>query len=101
MKRDVVLEKIRRAEPSLRALGVAGAALFGSLSRGDDRVDSDIDIAVRPAPGKTISAMALISIHGILGDQFDRATDIDVVVLPSVDPRLNAAIAKDAVIAFQ
>jgi uncharacterized protein len=34
----------------LRAHGVARAALFGSVARGDDRPDSDIDIMIELDP---------------------------------------------------
>ena len=36
MEKDAVLAKLRDAEPELRARGVARAALFGSVARGDD-----------------------------------------------------------------
>src|SRR5439155_25881246 len=100
MRRDQALEKIRRVEPSLRALGVDSAALFGSLARGDDDEGSDIDIALRPAPGRTIAARTLISIHGVLGDEFEYAAPIDVVVLPARNPNLNDASERDGVRAF-
>ena len=50
MKRDEVLRKLKEAEADLRAQGVAHAALFGSVARGEDRPDSDIDIMIEIAP---------------------------------------------------
>jgi len=46
------IQTLRRYEGALRERGVKHAALFGSLARGDNRSDSDIDIMVeigRPA----------------------------------------------------
>jgi hypothetical protein len=42
MTRDEIIEKLKEREVDLRAQGVAHAALFGSVARGDDRPDSDI-----------------------------------------------------------
>jgi predicted nucleotidyltransferase len=38
------LATLRRHESALRERGVAHAAVFGSVVRGDDRPDSDVDI---------------------------------------------------------
>ncbi|MDO9295140.1 nucleotidyltransferase family protein, partial [Bradyrhizobium sp.] len=46
MTRDEIIEKLKERETDLRAQGVAHAALFGSVARGDDNPDSDIDILV-------------------------------------------------------
>ena len=50
MKRDEILLRLKGAEASLREQGVAHAALFGSVARGDDGADSDVDIMVEIAP---------------------------------------------------
>src|ERR1700722_12973885 len=42
---------IRRHESALRARGVAYAAVFGSVARGDNRPHSDLDILVEFEPG--------------------------------------------------
>ena len=54
MQRDDIVEKLREREADLRARGGAHAALFGSVARGDDRPDSDIDIWVEIAPDACI-----------------------------------------------
>ncbi|MDR3449974.1 MAG: nucleotidyltransferase domain-containing protein, partial [Alphaproteobacteria bacterium] len=55
MKRDEIIEKLREHQADLRAQGVAHAALFGSIARGDDRPDSDIDILVDLDPAIVVT----------------------------------------------
>jgi hypothetical protein len=50
MNRQEILDRLRENEAALRAQGVAHAALFGSVARGEARPDSDIDIMVEIAP---------------------------------------------------
>ncbi len=49
MNRNDVVEKLKTAEPALRAHGVGALYLFGSFSRDEGRPDSDIDIFVEAA----------------------------------------------------
>jgi len=47
---DHIIATLRAHRAELEAMGVQGAALFGSRARGDGRADSDIDIALRFSP---------------------------------------------------
>jgi uncharacterized protein len=62
MKRDEVLRKLKEAEADLRAQGVAHAALFGSVARGEDRSDSDIDIMIEIAPESRMDLLRYVGI---------------------------------------
>jgi predicted nucleotidyltransferase len=62
MKRDEIIRKLRDREAELRAQGVAHAALFGSVARGDDRPESDIDIMVELAPEARIGLFQYVGI---------------------------------------
>jgi len=48
MRRDEIVEKLRRAEPALRKSGVKALYLFGSVARDQARSSSDIDVFVEP-----------------------------------------------------
>jgi predicted nucleotidyltransferase len=49
MNRSDVVNKLKTAEPLLRAHGVGAPYLFGSFCRDEGRPDSDIDIFVEAA----------------------------------------------------
>ena len=46
MERDKVLDILRGHMAEIRAFGVSRLALFGSVARGEDRPESDVDILV-------------------------------------------------------
>ncbi len=73
--------------------GVTGVRVFGSMSRGDGRDDSDVDLLVTLLPG--ISALAL---GGLLVDAQDLlGRRVDVVTEASLHPALRERVLADAV----
>ena len=46
MDREQATAILRACEPELKAIGVLGASLFGSVARDEAGPDSDIDVAV-------------------------------------------------------
>jgi predicted nucleotidyltransferase len=99
MKRELALEILRNAAPELRSrYGVVGAQLFGSVARDEADDRSDVDVAVRFEGGRDVDVMKLCGVSGLLSSLFD--TDVDVVALPTRDPELNAALMREAAIAF-
>ena len=64
-----VLAAIRsalRTEPSLRTV-----VLFGSVARGTDRPDSDIDLAVAPSPSSEVAERVSAKIRAATGRDVD------------------------------
>jgi predicted nucleotidyltransferase len=60
----------------LVALGIAHAAVFGSVARGDATADSDVDVLLDPDPSRPISLIALSQIGLMLGDRLGRRVDV-------------------------
>jgi len=46
MTRDSIIETLREHMDEIRRHGVAHLAVFGSVARGEERPDSDVDILV-------------------------------------------------------
>ncbi len=100
MKRDDIIDTLRRQEAALRARGVLHAALFGSTARGDDRAgsDSDIDILIEFDPEAGVTVYDYVGVKRYIAGLFDEA--VDVVEREGLKPHLRATSARDAVYAF-
>jgi uncharacterized protein len=48
MRSHDVIDRLKKAEPALRATGVDALYLFGSHARGDASAESDVDVFVDP-----------------------------------------------------
>ena len=96
MKRDEIIRKLRDREAELRARGVAHAALFGSVARGDDR--PEIDIIVEVAPEARIGLFQYVGIVHYLEDMFSGR--VDVANREGLKPLVRPAIEREAVYAF-
>ena len=62
MRRDDVIARLKEAEPALRARGIRRAAVFGSVARGEERPDSDIDILVEIDPNVPLSIFEYVGL---------------------------------------
>jgi uncharacterized protein len=98
MKRDEIVEKLKEREADFRARGVAHAALFGLVARGDDRPDSDIDILVEIAPDARIGLFQYAGIVQYLEDMFPAR--VDVANREGLKPLVRPSAERDAIYAF-
>ena len=98
MKRDEVLRKLKEAEADPRAQGVAHAALFGSVARGEDRPDSDIDIMIEIAPDSRMDLFRYVGIVQYVEELFP--VPVDVANREGLKPFVRPSAERDAVYAF-
>jgi hypothetical protein len=100
MRRNLqnVLEILRAHETDLRRLGVAHAAVFGSVARGDARAESDIDVLVDLDENRPIGIFEYARLKLYINELFDGPSD--VVNRRTLKPLLQASILYDAVDAF-
>lgn len=101
-RRSRVLRTLRALEPDLRAAGVRHISLFGSVARGHDRADSDIDLALDLEPCAVPSGFQFVAHVERLKQQLAAALgrNVDVVILPARRGTLEEALKRDAVPAF-
>jgi predicted nucleotidyltransferase len=91
---DPLIERHRDALLAIaRRRGVVGLRVFGSMSRGDARDDSDVDLLVSLAPGTSALALGglLLDAEELLGRR------VDVVTEQGLHPALRDQVLHDAV----
>jgi uncharacterized protein len=75
MDKNFVIQTLRRHEPELRAAGIAHLRLFGSVARGDNTVESDVDLIAEfdPSARRTLVSMARLEnrLSDLLGVRVD------------------------------
>ena len=98
MDRQDVLDRLRAHERDLRARGVAHAALFGSVARGEQGPGSDIDIMVEIAPEARVDLFAYVGIVQFIEDLFP--VPVDVVDREGLKERVRPSAERDALYAF-
>jgi hypothetical protein len=101
VERERIIARLRKHEPELRSAGVAALALFGSIARGEERSDSDLDIVVRLAPGD--GGLSWFRRMDALRGRLEAISGrrVDLVAEPIRKPQLRQLIDRDRVVAFQ
>lgn len=99
MSRDEIITILRRHEAELRRLGVAQLSLFGSVARGDDGTDSDVDIAAQFDPNARLGVFAIAGIEARLTEILG-GRPVDLLEEPARRPSLKQEIERDRVRAF-
>jgi predicted nucleotidyltransferase len=98
MNAQRALATLRRNEPALRQRGICHAALFGSVARGDNRPDSDIDILVEFDPDAHVTVFDYVGIKDFIAALFSEP--VDVIDREALKPHLRRLSERDAVYAF-
>ena len=96
--RDKALRILRQHEAELRARGIRRAAIFGSVSRGEARTDSDLDVLIEIDRPDRLTVFDLVGIKRAVAALFpDR---VDVVDVATLKRGVGRTVRRDAVYAF-
>jgi len=93
-----VLETLRAHEVDLRQLGVAHAAVFGSVARNEARPESDIDVLIELDEMQPLGIFGYARLKLYINGLFNCRSD--VVNRRKLKPLLQAAILRDSIHAF-
>jgi predicted nucleotidyltransferase len=95
MDRQVILDRLTAEGPGLRKkYGVKTLAVFGSMARGDDREESDVDILVTFEGRATFDNFMGLKLD--LEDLFGRS--VDLLTSKCLPPELQDVIEKEAIL---
>jgi predicted nucleotidyltransferase len=95
---EAVKNRLAEHVPELRQRGLRHLAVFGSVARGEDRPDSDVDIAVEVEEGRSFSLFKMEDTRLALQDVLGRPVDLGLVA--SLRPAVRAAFEADNVPIF-
>ena len=98
MNAQNALATLRRHESALRARGICHAAVFGSVSRGENRPDSDLDILLEFEPDAEGTIYDYVRLKDYVAGLFEEP--VDVIDREGLKPHLRVPVARDAVYAF-
>jgi uncharacterized protein len=98
MNTQEALATLRRYESALRARGIRHAAVFGSIARGENRPDSDLDIVIEVDPEARMTVFDYVGLKEYIAGLFDGP--VDVVSRAGLKPHVRSAVTADAIYAF-
>jgi predicted nucleotidyltransferase len=98
MRRAEVIAQLKAAEPEMRAHGVGGLYLFGSVARDSAGAASDIDVFVDPDPARRFGFDEFMSVYELLRARL--GTELDYTTRDGLHRRLRPEIEKTAVRVF-
>ena len=91
--RDRIVTALLGVRPRLEAKGVRHSALFGSVARGDDGADSDVDVVLDLDPAAHVDLFELASMYLLLTTELAR--EVDIVTRRTLRPERHAEILGD------
>jgi predicted nucleotidyltransferase len=75
MRRAEVIDRLKQAEPAIRALGASALYLFGSHARDEARPDSDVDVFIDKNPAQDFGLSEFMGIYFKLREALGREVD--------------------------
>jgi predicted nucleotidyltransferase len=102
MRQDDIIATLRAHEGELKQAGIASLSLIGSVARGEEGPDSDVDIVVRLTDDARRGGFAYFGRLDRLRGRLEAilARHVDLIAEPIQKERLQRAIEKDRVLAF-
>jgi len=102
MTKDEIIAKLLEHRSEFEAAGIRHMSLFGSVARGDDGPESDIDVAISLEDRVIQSGFGYFSTMEIVKERIEDITgrSVDVLSEPVQKERLRLELERDRVVAF-
>ena len=98
MKRDEVIAILRDHEWELKAAGVVHLAIFGSVARGSEKPESDIDLLASFDDSKRVSLLTLGRLESHLAEIL--GTKVDLSSPSWLKDSIRGQVLREAIDAF-
>src|SRR5438874_423633 len=102
MRQEQIISALRAHEQELKQAGIASLSLVDSVARGDEQLDSDIDVIVRLTDEARRGGFVYFGRLDRLRGQLESilARPVDLIAEPIQKERLRRAIEQDRILAF-
>lgn len=91
-------QALQVVSPKLLKLGIDKAGIFGSVVRGEDGPDSDIDILLELQPDHHLTLLSMVELEEDLSSKLDKK--VDLVVGSSMKPLIKERAYREVVYVF-
>ena len=98
ISRNNALRILRLHEAELRAQGIRRAGIFGSVSRGESRADSDLDVLIEIDRAHHLNVFEFVGIKRAVAELFRGR--VDVVNAATLKSGIGRSLRRDLVYAF-
>lgn len=98
MDRQSVIARLREHESELRAAGVTHLSLFGSVARGDQCWQSDVDLMAEFDPGREYSLLDRVRMERRLAEIL--GAPVDLAPVRTLKDEVRERAASEALLAF-
>ena len=98
MDRAEAIQRLKDQANAIRGMGATSLYLFGSVLRGEEGPDSDLDLFIDYDPAGRFSLIELVGIKQLLEDRL--GVEVDVTTRDSLHPMLREEIEQAAIRIF-
>lgn len=98
MDSEEVIRRLREHEAELKAAGILRLAVFGSVARGDNSADSDVDLLADFDKTKRYTLLTMGRLENRLADLLE--TKVDLSSHEWLDKSVGERAIREAVFAF-
>ncbi|MGD1097317.1 MAG: nucleotidyltransferase domain-containing protein [Bryobacteraceae bacterium] len=98
MNKEEVINKLRAHEPELKAAGIVRLALFGSVARGDNSPESDVDLLADFDKTQHYTLLTMRRLENRLADLL--GTRVELSSAEWLKESVKTQVLREAVVAF-
>lgn len=95
-----VIRSLRAARDGLHRAGIVHAGVFGSTARGEDRPDSDVDIAVEIDPAVVRDPIEMVRAAEAVRAALPTGVKAEVADRRTLKPKIRERVERDMIHAF-